>query len=263
MLISIITINYNNARGLRQTVESVFNQTFKEFEYIVIDGGSTDGSEQVIQEYINKFDYCISEPDTGIYNAMNKGIKVAKGQYLLFLNSGDWLINQEVLQQVIPNLNPEYAIYYGDVVRVYNNKKLVTKTYPKTLSFSFFVNSALPHQATFINRDLFETIFYYNEEYKICSDWEFLIYAICKVNVPYKKMDIVISNFVMNGVSNQISGKKLIEVERLKTYQKYFPLFIDDYIMHNNKTKEKENNVNRFERAAYLLKRALKIIIKG
>ena len=114
--ISIISINYNNKEGLRKTVESVVNQTYKNFEYIVIDGGSTDDSTDILDEYHEKINYIVSEPDSGIYNAMNKGIKVAKGDYLLFLNSGDCLIDQFVIQKVITELNDKISIYYGNLI---------------------------------------------------------------------------------------------------------------------------------------------------
>ena len=96
-LISIITINFNDKIGLQRTFDSVFAQDFNDFEYIVIDGGSNDGSKELIEENTDKISYWISEPDKGIYNAMNKGIKVANGEYLLFLNSGDKFYNKKSL----------------------------------------------------------------------------------------------------------------------------------------------------------------------
>ena len=95
MILSVITINYNNAEGLNRTIQSIDTQTWKEFEYIVIDGASNDGSIDVIKRFESIIDLWISEPDTGVFNAMNKGIKKAKGDYLLFLNSGDFLVDKE------------------------------------------------------------------------------------------------------------------------------------------------------------------------
>ena len=92
--ISIITINYNNCEGLRRTIESVVNQTCRDFEYIIIDGGSTDGSVDVIKRYADNIDYWVSEPDKGIYNAMNKGIRMATGDYVQILNSGDMFVRR-------------------------------------------------------------------------------------------------------------------------------------------------------------------------
>ena len=100
MKFSIITINYNNVEGLRNTIKSVVNQTYTDYEFIIIDGGSTDGSVEVIKEYANIITYWVSEPDKGIYNAMNKGIEVANGEYLNFMNSGDCFYNNDVLQKV-------------------------------------------------------------------------------------------------------------------------------------------------------------------
>ena len=98
MKYSIITVNYNNKEGLRKTIESVISQTFRDFEYIVIDGGSSDGSAELLKEYSDKITYWVSEPDKGIYNGMNKGIAKATGDYLNFMNSGDCFYDQQVLK---------------------------------------------------------------------------------------------------------------------------------------------------------------------
>ncbi|WP_291275238.1 glycosyltransferase, partial [Flavobacterium sp.] len=101
-MISVITVNYNNDNGLKKTIESVINQTYKNFEFIIIDGGSTDQSSEIIKNYQDKINYWVSEPDKGVYSAMNKGIKVANGDFLIFMNSGDVFINENVLQNVVP-----------------------------------------------------------------------------------------------------------------------------------------------------------------
>ena len=98
--LSIITVNLNNKAGLQKTIESVFSQTFTDYEYLVIDGGSEDGSKELIKKYENKFVYWVSEKDKGIFNAMNKGILKASGEYLLFLNSGDYFYDSAVLDDV-------------------------------------------------------------------------------------------------------------------------------------------------------------------
>ena len=102
MKLSIITINYNNLAGLQKTMESVFSQTCKDFEYIVIDGASTDGSAEYIRAHADQLTYWVSEKDTGIYNAMNKGVRAAKGEYLLMLNSGDFLVDDRVIERILP-----------------------------------------------------------------------------------------------------------------------------------------------------------------
>jgi len=228
-LISIITVNYNDSLGLERTIKSVQEQTVTDYEHIIIDGGSTDGSKEVIERYKNSFSHWVSEPDNGIYSAMNKGIKASKGVYLLFLNSGDSLYTNEVLQKVSRQLVGDYSIYYGDIIRIYSEHKALRKSYPKVLNFGFFVESALAHQSVFIKKELFDSYFYYNESFKILSDWEFLIYLICNRNIPYKHLDMIISNYDMNGVSSQMEGRIIMKQERHITYKKHFPLFMEDY----------------------------------
>lgn len=169
--ISIITVNYNDQQGLSRTIESVLAQTWTDFEFLVIDGNSSDGSKEVISRYADKIDYWVSEPDSGVYNAMNKGIKAATGEFVIFMNSGDWFYDNEVLGKAIAMMHGDYGIYYGDViVKKPHSERL--KTYPGQLTFSYFYTGALCHQACFIKRQLFYDHFFYNESYKIYSDGE-------------------------------------------------------------------------------------------
>jgi glycosyltransferase involved in cell wall biosynthesis len=149
--LSIISININNKNGLRKTIESVVNQNFTNFEYIVIDGGSSDGSVEIIKEFEDKISYWISEPDKGIYNAMNKGIQVAKGEYLLFLNSGDWLVDEVKLSDVIENLNVfDLIIYDLFFVEEHNQSR---KKHPVDITLSYIIEKTISHPSTFIKRE--------------------------------------------------------------------------------------------------------------
>ncbi|GGI22895.1 glycosyltransferase family 2 protein [Pedobacter mendelii] len=243
--LSIITVNYNDKAGLEKTINSVKQQTWQDFDYFIIDGGSTDGSADIVNIYKNEFAHCISEPDNGVYNAMNKGIRLATGDYLLFLNSGDSLKSYTTLQEIEVYLNNEKDIYYGDAN--YQEKDGdVIRTYPDKLSFSFFYKHNLSHQATFIKRNLFENIFFYNENHKIVSDWEFFIYAICKKNVTYKHINQVICNYDTQGISSIINNHELMNIERDKTLQKHFPLFIEDYRTISNL------NLKRFRQFTFI-----------
>ena len=177
--ISIITVNLNNKIGLQKTAESVFNQTFKDYEFIIIDGSSNDGSKEYIGEIKNKLTQFVSEKDTGIYNAMNKGIKMAKGDYVYFLNSGDIFYEKTTLASATEKMCEDIGLYYGDLIYSWPKKQEIV-SFPSKLSYQFFVIDNINHQACFIKKSLFDEIFYYNENYKIISDWEFLIYAICK-----------------------------------------------------------------------------------
>jgi len=226
--LSIVTVNFNNKIGLQKTIDSVKAQTWKNFEFIIIDGGSKDGAETILFKEQANITYSISEPDTGVYNAMNKGILKASGDYILFLNSGDSFYENTTLEKVIPQLNKNIDIYYGDAAYVEKNGEHV-RTYPDKLSFGYFTAHNLSHQASFIKRTLFSKLFYYNEDYKIVSDWEFFIYAICKANVSYKHINQVICNYDTEGISSVIDNHKLMHAERDKTMSKYFPLFIEDY----------------------------------
>ncbi len=226
--LTIITINFNNKFGLEKTIQSVVNQSYSDFEYIIIDGKSTDGSIEIIEKYQNKISYAISEKDTGIYNAMNKGIKVANGEFLLFMNSGDTLIDNFILSKVVKDLDSKIGIFYGNMIFSIDGKPTMNCNLPNKLAFSFFLNFSLPHQATFIKKQLFNEHFYYNESLKILSDWEFCIYCICKMNVLYKHLNYTISNFDGSGVSSNSKNTNIIIEEKNQVIEKYFPLFYDD-----------------------------------
>ncbi|MFL9831036.1 glycosyltransferase family 2 protein [Flavobacterium sp. ST-87] len=228
--ITIITINYNNNEGLRKTIESVVNQDSQNFEYIVIDGGSTDGSRETIEKFSKKIDYWVSEKDSGIYNAMNKGIKIAKGDFILFLNSGDWLFEESTLSKVNLLINNKSDIFYCNTIFKYDKKDVIVK-YDKKISFKFFIEDNFCHQATFIRKKLFYDIFFYNEKLKIASDWEFFIYAICIKNVSHQYLDIVVSNYDLRGISSRPEFRDLSLGERQQVLNTHFPMFISDLEM--------------------------------
>lgn len=225
--LSIITINFNNLEGLKRTIESVVNQTWQEFEYIVIDGGSIDGSVAYIESQIDKIDYWVSEPDKGIYNAMNKGIKAAKGEYLLFLNSGDHLFDFEVLKNNICSIC-NYELIYFDL-KVVNESGFFINEYPIKLRFSDLVAGSLPHPATFIKRNLFERIGLYDENLKIVADWKFFIIALFKFDSSYKKINVTFSTFYLDGISSNFDNKKILNSERKQVLVEYFSSFLLDY----------------------------------
>lgn len=226
--ISIITINYNNIKGLEKTIKSIIHQTQNHYEFIIIDGGSTDGSKELIERHSEKINYWVSEPDSGVYNAMNKGIKVATGDFVIFMNSGDAFYENTVLEKVNSLLVDEFDIYYGDNYKVKQNSKR-KKTYPEKLSFSFFYYSCINHQATFIRRQLFFDYFLYNEKFKIVSDWEFFIYTICIENRPSKYLKMTICNYDFTGISSNIANKSIADLEKKIVFDKYFSHFADDY----------------------------------
>ncbi len=230
MKLSIITINLNNREGLERTIQSVVSQTFTDFEYIIIDGGSTDGSVEVIQALNPSIPHSftwLSEPDTGIYNAMNKGIKLAKGEYLLFLNSGDCFASINVLEIVNSWIKPDIDILAGYVKE--QNDDGNNKYPPENFTFRSFYNTNIPHQAEFIKKELLLSLGCYNESLKLLSDYEVNIKALCK-NATYKYTDILVSYVDTNGISYQKSNSQLIHDERKQIFSANIPLgILKDY----------------------------------
>lgn len=221
--LSIITINYNNLAGLKRTVASIVNQTQKDFEYIIIDGGSTDGSVAFIESQNQKLAYWVSEPDSGIYNAMNKGIKVAKGDYLLFLNSGDHLFDSEVIRKSKSHLAHHDLVCFD--MQLIGEKASKIFSAPDALRFSDLYFGYLPHPATFIKKELFDIVGLYDESFKIISDWKFFILAIHRYHCSYLKVNETLSTFYLDG----ISSKENYLHERNQVLEDYFSASILDY----------------------------------
>lgn len=224
--ISIITVNYNNLEGLKKTIESVYNQTWQQFEHIIIDGGSNDGSVAYIESRSQLFEYWISEPDTGVYHAMNKGIAKASGEYLLFLNSGDHFYNNNVLELNQQEIKDRDIIYFN--LQVVEDFKIFIKEYPEVLSFSYFVKDTLPHPATFIAKRTFEKTNFYKEDFKILSDWKFFIDGICKYNLSYKKINVTLSTFYIGGMSSNPSNRVPKEKEKQQILQGEYSAYFQD-----------------------------------
>ncbi len=237
-MISVITINLNNVSGLKKTMNSVFNQTKLDFEYIVIDGGSTDGSKEFIVECEKDLDFWLSERDNGVYYAMNKGIKHSSGKYILFLNSGDFFADANSLTELSKEIG-NADIIYGDLI-INEKGRLWRKVFPDELTFKFFLRDSLPHPATLINRRLFGVAGMYNENLKVVSDWEFFMKVICVLNCNYKHIDKAIAEFQFDGLSSGVNEKQIL-TERHLVLQKNYKLFLDDY-------EEAEKVRNRFLR---------------
>lgn len=178
--ISIITINYNNLEGLKQTVESVLNQTYQTIEYIIIDGGSSDGSRSYIQENSSRIHYWESCSDRGIYHAMNKGIDKATGDYLLFLNSGDWLVDQGVIERAKKQINRKSDLIAGDLIKIFSDGSQVEEQMLDNLSLRSFLKNGLAHPVTFMNAELFRKYGNYDESYPIAADWVYFLMLFAK-----------------------------------------------------------------------------------
>ena len=227
MKFTIITVNLNNVEGLKRTIDSVVSQTYKDYEWIIIDGGSTDGSKDVIEKNQQYFSYWCSEPDKGIYNAMNKGITHANGDYVLFLNTGDELYDNNVLLK-IANLNSKADIISGQVVRMDNHQLL--RRYDDNILIQLW-RDTLNHQGTFIKRSFFKDSLY-DETYQIVSDWKFWWETLVLKNSSYEIVNITVGKQDMTGVTSSPLAESLSD-ERQKVINEIIPqqfqIMLNDY----------------------------------
>ena len=241
MELSIITINYNNRDGLKKTIDSVMSQTYKGFEWILIDGGSTDGGKELILQHQDCFSFWCSEPDKGIYNAMNKGIDRATGNYLLFLNSGDVFFDSSVLERVMSG-PLDADIVSGQMVRMDNLQPL--RHYQSDIVLQLFTGS-LNHQASFIRRELLETI-KYDERLRIVSDWKFWWDSIVFHQCSFKEIDLCVSKQDMSGISLSDKYKAVHMSERKQVLDSFFPPLIiksfENYVSLRNRAEIKNLN---------------------
>ena len=235
MILSIVTINRNNAAGLEKTMQSVLSQSWVDFEYVVVDGASTDDSVAVIERFSKEFGErlrWISEPDAGIYNAMNKGIRMANGQYVQFLNSGDCLVSERVVAEMYDALekNGNPSILYGNMLKDMAGGKVIRdKSFAGgEITFLGFYNGTLNHSSAYIRKDLFDKYGLYDESFRIVSDWKWYLQVIILGGEKPLYAAIDVSLFDMNGISE--TNKELDKAERRKVLEELInPSFLADY----------------------------------
>jgi glycosyltransferase involved in cell wall biosynthesis len=222
--ISIITINFNDAIGLEKTIQSVLNQSYADFEYIVIDGNSTDNSTAVVHKYQDSINYWVSEPDKGIYNAMNKGIKTATGDYLLFMNSGDVLVDDENILNICADKLVEDIVAF-DCFLEKDNKIAGRRTHIEYPTLFYAYHKGFKHQSTFIKQSLFYKVGLYNESYTIAGDYEFWIRSFLEPSTTAISYNIPIAVFQLNGISQTGNWGE----ENLRIEQNLLPHLIADF----------------------------------
>ena len=226
--LSVVTINWNNGIGLEKTIESVLNQSFKDIEYIIIDGGSTDNSKTIIQQFSQYIDIAISEQDSGIYDAMNKGLAKAKGEYILFLNSGDMLYAPNVLQELFNEISGE-DYFYGNVALMNDAQEIKILPSAETIYFADRYQHNLPMQPVFFaKKKLLQQFGGFDEQYKIIADVA-LIAKICSSNAKYKFINIPVTLFDTSGISSQQKNQAKIYRERQHFVKSNFPQYLEDF----------------------------------
>jgi len=215
--ISIITICKNERPFIQSTCDSVISQSYTHFEWIVVDGASTDGTLDILKKYTHAMRHFISEPDAGIYPAMNKGISLASGEFCLFLNGGDFLYSPFVLHQTVPHLTSQTDVLYTNSYRLHTpseSSKDFIKTYPETLTKDFFLTNTLGHQSSFIRRTLFDRYGLYREDFKIVSEKEkWLVFM--ENNVRFQYLPLTTSVFRLNGISRHKTPALQMEKQRM------------------------------------------------
>ena len=227
MEFSVITICLNDRDGLQKTKNSVLSQTWKEFEWIIIDGGSVDGSRELIEENTSRISYWCSEPDAGIYSAMNKGAAKATGEYLLFLNSGDVFFDDKVLERV-HSIGLHSDIVSGQLVRMDNGE--LRRQYDDDILMQLF-NRTIDHQATFIRKSLFDKI-KYDESLRIVSDWKFWLEAIVIRQCSFETLNLRIAKQDVTGISLSDQYQELHLAERKQVLNELFPPRVQDTLQN-------------------------------
>lgn len=220
MKLSIITINYNNLEGLKRTFSSVINQSFRDFEWIIVDGGSTDGSVSFLEDNRGLFSRLISEKDNGIYDALNKGGRLATGDYIFFLNSGDCFYSSEVLSSFFENKDNEDADFlYGDVCYCYPDRDDIGKQ-PEELTLQYLRKNPLNHQTTFVKRERFAEVGGFDTRYAIVADWHMQV-KLMLAGARFKYRNVVVCRYDITGFSSQ--NKDRMEKERELFFKELIP----------------------------------------
>ncbi len=242
--LSVITVNLNNARGLRKTLQSVITQSWSDREIIVIDGGSSDESLAVIEEFRSHLSFVHSGKDAGVYDAQNKGIALASGEYCLFLNSGDYLASPDVLSAVFSRRRDE-DILYGNMIIYYGNGKTRLGRMPRRITLEQMIGDTLWHPVSFIRRTLFEKYGKYDLSFRVVADYHFFLRVLLVEQVSYYHTGVTVSVFDTSGMSSQGKYRAQQLEERRRAQELYFKPEVIDRALHRYRRKFLLNRVLR------------------
>ena len=205
-LITVVTVCYNSVDMIEKTLKSVIEQSYSNKEYVVIDGASTDGTKKIVERYIDSIDFFMSEPDNGIYHAMNKAVGVAKGEWIIFMNAGDVFVDNAVLEKVSYSLSATIDVLYGDILTS-RNTELVLKEAPSEIKSMH--RMPFCHQAVFTRTSLLRS-FPFDEKYKMSADFK-LYKQLNRENATFRKLSLPITIYDRTGLSNSQRARGLGE----------------------------------------------------
>ncbi len=220
MKLSIVTINLNHAEGLAKTLDSAQGQTFRDFEQIVVDGGSTDGSRAAIEAHADRIAYWVSEPDGGIYAAMNKGLRRARGEYVHFLNSGDTWAASGVLERIFAQIEYGEDLLYGNTLRPDESGAVRECRHPEALTVAAFFGFGVCQQAIFYRRALFDALGEFDESLRIAGDWEFNLRALMARRTA-RHLPFPVAHYQGGGIST--TRKDLAAREKEIIWRRHLP----------------------------------------
>lgn len=256
-MVTVITINYNNAAGLERTIQSVAEQSYDDIEYIVIDGGSTDGSVDVIKKYKDNIDFWVSEKDGGIYPAMNKGTKRAHGKYCIYMNSGDTFYSKNTLF-LFANVQSGEDIICGDLCIGEN-----ILPNPDEVTLKYMYLHTLYHQASFI-RTSFIKAHLYDENMKSAADWKFFLHALIFHNASYRHLSLPIAVFEGGGLSESKSevGRKEVREELERCLPKRILVDYEDYCVGSSPYRRMMNKVGEIPPVRRIIYKVDRMVLK-
>lgn len=217
--ISIVTVCLNCSSTIESTYRSILSQNYLNYEWVVIDGNSTDGTLEILEKYKDDIAYLCSEPDSGIYEAMNKGITQSKGEYIVFMNAGDTFYDKNTLSTVSKNLGSDFL--YGNTLKI-NNESNKVASYPNTLTKKYLLNYTLSHQSSYFKKDIFSKYGMYDTFYEIAGDYDMYARMINNKEISYKYINETLSAFKLDGISNQKKYRDRLKFEQHHLRKKYF-----------------------------------------
>lgn len=224
MKVSIITISYNDLAGLKRTYESIRRQTFVDYEWIVIDGGSTDGTKAFLEDHAQELSFWCSEPDKGVYNAQNKGTLHAKGEYCIYMNSGDSFFADDVLENIFKE-NHDADVIYGNWMLVFEDGETRVGPAPKVADLAYFFDDNMCHQAMLIRTEAVRNR-PYDESLRIYADWEEWL-ALYMQGKVFERVDMIVCNFMVGGLSTGDNASEKLKRQRKEEIklinERYYP----------------------------------------